>query len=181
MPHPIKQRDQLSLCWSVTYQQCCVSFQFFPSSVASDFHLINWTGAGFERYSKLAGTNVLTDFVELPSQLMEHWLGEPQVLKEFALHHETGEQVPDALIAKLKAAQTFNQVAGWPSFSASLLPLCTLGCVNESAWQGFDTIEYTACALVDMALHLTEDFNQFDLKSFEDQELARLGMPQVPE
>jgi len=103
-------------------------------------------------YSRLAGTNVLTDFVELPSQLMEHWLGEPQVLKEFALHHETGEQVPDALIAKLKAAQTFNQ--------------------------GFDTIEYTACALVDMALHLTEDFNQFDLKSFEDQELARLGMPQ---
>jgi len=103
-------------------------------------------------YSRLAGTNVLTDFVELPSQLMEHWLGEPQVLKEFAVHHETGQAVPDSLITKLKAAQTFNQ--------------------------GFDTIEYSACALVDMALHLTEDFTDFDLLKFEEQELARLGMPQ---
>jgi peptidyl-dipeptidase Dcp len=103
-------------------------------------------------YSRLAGTNVLTDFVELPSQLMEHWLKEPEVLKQFAKHHETAEVVPDELLAKLKAASEFNQ--------------------------GFATIEYTACALLDMAMHQTEDFDSFDLKQFEDAELARLGMPQ---
>lgn len=103
-------------------------------------------------YKRLAGTNVLTDFVELPSQLMEHWLKQPEVLKEFAKHYESGEVVPDALLDKLKAAQSFNQ--------------------------GFATIEYTACALVDMALHLLEEYaDDFDLANFEEKELARLGMP----
>lgn len=104
-------------------------------------------------YNRLAGTNVLTDFVELPSQLMEHWLKEKQVLQEFAVHHETADVVPDELLEKLKAAQSFNQ--------------------------GFNTIEYTACALIDMAMHQLgeEDFAGFDLKQFEDKELARLGMP----
>lgn len=104
-------------------------------------------------YGRLAGTSVLTDFVELPSQLMEHWLKQPQVLKEFAKHHETGETVPDDLLAKLKAANLFNQ--------------------------GFGTIEYTACALLDMAMHMVEDFDNFDMNKFEEKELARLGMPQV--
>jgi peptidyl-dipeptidase Dcp len=103
-------------------------------------------------YGTLAGTNVLTDFVELPSQLMEHWLKEPEVLREFAKHHETSEIVPDNLLDKLKAASEFNQ--------------------------GFATIEYTACALVDMAMHMTEDFEGFDLLEFEKRELERLGMPQ---
>lgn len=64
----------------------------------------------------------------------------------------TGQVVPDALISKLKAAQTFNQ--------------------------GFDTIEYAACALLDMGMHLTQDFKDFDLSVFEQKELDRLGMPQ---
>eukprot|EP00523_Entomoneis_sp_CCMP467_P005958 CAMPEP_0168733478 /NCGR_PEP_ID=MMETSP0724-20121128/8314_1 /TAXON_ID=265536 /ORGANISM="Amphiprora sp., Strain CCMP467" /LENGTH=683 /DNA_ID=CAMNT_0008780543 /DNA_START=129 /DNA_END=2180 /DNA_ORIENTATION=+ len=103
-------------------------------------------------FSRLASTNVLTDFVELPSQLMEHWFSEPEVLREFARHFETGESVPDELLDKLKAAEKFNQ--------------------------GFDTIEYTACALLDMAMHQIEDLSDFDLVEFEKKELDRLGMPQ---
>jgi len=103
-------------------------------------------------YARLAGTNVLTDFVELPSQLMEHWLKQPEVLKEFARHYESGAVVPDALLEKRKAASEFNV--------------------------GFDTVEYTVCALMDMALHQIEDFDSFDLAAFEKKELARLGMPQ---
>merc|ERR1712072_1559204 len=93
-------------------------------------------------YGRLAGTNVLTDFVELPSQLMEHWLEQPEVLREFARHHETGEVVPSDLLAKRKAASRFNQ--------------------------GFETIEYTACALVDMGMHLASDYDNFDLLAFEE-------------
>ncbi len=102
-------------------------------------------------YSRLASTNVLTDFVELPSQLMEHWLRQREVLKQFK-HYETGEVLPDALIEKLEKARTFNQ--------------------------GFATIEYTACALLDMAMHSIDDYSTFDLMAFEKAELARLGMPQ---
>jgi len=103
-------------------------------------------------YGRLAGTNVLTDFVELPSQLMEHWLKQPEVLREFATHYKSGEIVPDTLLAKQKAAEQFNE--------------------------GFATIEYTACALVDMAMHMHSDYANFDLLSFEEKELNRLGMPQ---
>jgi len=103
-------------------------------------------------YGRLAGTNVLTDFVELPSQLMEHWLEQPEVLKEYARHHETDEPVPDEMLAKLKAAKSFNQ--------------------------GFETIEYTSCALLDMALHQVEEYgDDFDISKFEKDELERLGMP----
>lgn len=104
-------------------------------------------------YSRLASTNVMTDFVELPSQLMEHWFEQPEVLKEYARHFETGEPVPDELLEKLKAAKSFNQ--------------------------GFETIEYTACALLDMALHQLEEYgDDFDMTDFETKELERLGMPQ---
>ncbi|MGI9409363.1 MAG: M3 family metallopeptidase, partial [Hyphomicrobiaceae bacterium] len=78
-------------------------------------------------YGSLAGTSVERDFVELPSQLFEHWLDTEDVLKRFARHHRTGEAMPAELIAKIKAAQTFNQ--------------------------GFATVEYLASALVDMAFH----------------------------
>ena len=60
-------------------------------------------------YSRLAGTNVLRDFVELPSQLMEHWVSEPEVLKKHARHYQTGEPIPDELLAKLMAARKFGQ------------------------------------------------------------------------
>ncbi|WP_421856131.1 M3 family metallopeptidase [Oricola sp.] len=78
-------------------------------------------------YPSVSGTSVSRDFVELPSQLYEHWLTVPEVLNTYAVHAETGEPMPQALIDKVLAAQTFNA--------------------------GFDTVEYTASALVDMAYH----------------------------
>ena len=101
-------------------------------------------------YPTLAGTNVATDFVEFPSQINEHWLSTPQVLKKFALHYKTGEPMPDALIAKIEKASTFNQ--------------------------GFGTVEYLSSALVDMQLHLAGGAD-IDTDTFERQTLADLGMP----
>ena len=102
-------------------------------------------------YPSIAGTAVSTDFVELPSQLYEHWLEEPEVLKHFALHHKTGQPIPDALLERLKAANTFNQ--------------------------GFATVEYVSSALADMELHALGDFTGFDLSRFEADMLKRIGMP----
>ncbi|HEX6706611.1 MAG TPA: M3 family metallopeptidase [Albitalea sp.] len=102
-------------------------------------------------YERLSGTNVLRDFVELPSQLFEHWLSEPQVLKRHARHHRTGEPIPDELIRRLKAARTFNQ--------------------------GYETVRYTASALVDMAVHSLEATQAPDITAFEAAELERIGMP----
>lgn len=103
-------------------------------------------------YERLSSTDVLTDFVELPSQLMEHWLEQPEVLKKYATHFETGSVVPDELLTKLKAANKFNQ--------------------------GFATIEYTICALLDMALHQMEDYpDDFSLAEFEKNYLEQIGMP----
>jgi peptidyl-dipeptidase Dcp len=102
-------------------------------------------------YPSIAGTAVSTDFVELPSQLYEHWLEEPDVLKRFARHHETGAPIPDALLGRLKAANTFNQ--------------------------GFATVEYVSSALVDMELHALASFEGFDLSRFEADMLKRIGMP----
>ena len=103
------------------------------------------------KFRTLAGTRVLTDFVELPSQLMEHWLKQPEVLQSFK-HYETQAPVPRDLLDKLMAARNFNQ--------------------------GFATIEYTACALIDMAMHMQDSYESFDLKQFEESELKRLKMPQ---
>ncbi|CAN5446930.1 M3 family metallopeptidase [soil metagenome] len=101
-------------------------------------------------YERLSGTNVLRDFVELPSQIFEHWLAEPEVLKRHARHHLTDEPIPDALIEKLQAAQRFNQ--------------------------GYETVRYTASALVDMAAH-AQTTPPADIVAFEREELARIGMP----
>ena len=102
-------------------------------------------------YERLSGTRVLRDFVELPSQLFEHWALEPEVLKKHALHIDTGAPIPDELIDRLRQARRFNQ--------------------------GFETVEYTACALLDMALHARTDSDGVDITQFEQNELARLGMP----
>ena len=102
-------------------------------------------------YERLSGTRVLRDFVELPSQLFEHWALEPEVLKKHALHVDTGAPIPDTLIEKLQRARRFNQ--------------------------GFQTVEYTACALLDMALHARASEDGVDITEFEREELARLGMP----
>jgi peptidyl-dipeptidase Dcp len=79
------------------------------------------------RYPTLAGTNVKRDFVEFPSQLNEHWLITPEVLGRFALHYQTGEPIPDELVAKIERARHFNQ--------------------------GFATVEYLASAIYDLEIH----------------------------
>jgi peptidyl-dipeptidase Dcp len=103
-------------------------------------------------YPLVSGTNVLRDFVELPSQLFEHWLEQPEVLREFARHAETGQSMPDNLIWRLVNARTFNQ--------------------------GFATVEYVASALVDLALHSQADSAGFDPAAFEKESLQRIGMPE---
>ncbi len=103
-------------------------------------------------YPMISGTSVLTDFVELPSQLYEHWLEQPEILREFARHYRTGAPMPDAMIGKLAAARTFNQ--------------------------SFATVEYVASALVDLDLHLLERADHLDVNAFERESLARIGMPE---
>jgi peptidyl-dipeptidase Dcp len=102
-------------------------------------------------YPMIACTRVATDFVELPSQLYEHWLEQPEVLRRFALHYQTGEPIPDDLLRRLLAARTFDQ--------------------------GFATVEYVASALVDLAFHQAPAPDMVDPAAFEADVLARIGMP----
>ena len=102
-------------------------------------------------YGSLAGTSVSRDFVELPSQLYEHWFLTREVMQEFCRHAQTGEPIPEALIETIRKAQTFNQ--------------------------GFATVEYTSSALVDLAFHSLESAEGLDPLAFEKAELARIGMP----
>jgi peptidyl-dipeptidase Dcp len=102
-------------------------------------------------YPSVSGTSVLRDFVELPSQLYEHWLEQPEVLREFAVHADTGQPMPEELVWKLVAARTFNQ--------------------------GYATIEYVASAMVDLALHSQPGTEGFDPTAFEKEHLQRIGMP----
>lgn len=102
-------------------------------------------------WPSVSGTSVSRDFVELPSQLFEHWLTVPDILNRYALHCETGEPMPKALLDKVLAAQTFNS--------------------------GFQTVEYTACALVDMAYHTAQQID--DPAAFEARTLEQLKMPRA--
>ena len=102
------------------------------------------------KYPSLAGTNVATDYVEFPSQLLEHWVETPEVLQKFALHYETDKPIPQELVDKIKKASKFNQ--------------------------GFATVEYLASALVDMKLHLAGS-EKIDADAFEKKTLAELGIP----
>lgn len=103
-------------------------------------------------FERLSGTQVLRDFVELPSQLFEHWLSEPEVLRRHARHWRTGEPIPDALVQRLQVARRFNQ--------------------------GYETVRYTASAIVDMAVHgRTEPEPPADLCAFESELLAAHGLP----
>ncbi|MEO9526934.1 MAG: M3 family metallopeptidase, partial [Roseibium sp.] len=104
-------------------------------------------------YPMISGTSVARDFVELPSQLYEHWLSQPEILSEFAVHYKTGAQMPADLLDKLLAAANFNQ--------------------------GFSTVEYTASALIDLELHLLEDPGSLDVADFEKKALSRIGMPEA--
>ena len=102
-------------------------------------------------FERLSGTNVLQDYVELPSQLFEHWALESVVLDKHAQHYKTGAPIPAVLRERIEAARLFNK--------------------------GFETVQYTASALVDMAAHALTNYDEFDVVAFEKAELARLGMP----
>ncbi len=101
-------------------------------------------------YPSVSGTNVVRDYVEFPSQLLEHWLSTKEVLSRFALHYKTGKPIPQELVDRIHNASTFNK--------------------------GFTTVEYLASALVDMKLHLA-DATDIDPDTFEKQTLEGLGMP----
>ncbi|HEY8581163.1 MAG TPA: M3 family metallopeptidase, partial [Beijerinckiaceae bacterium] len=102
-------------------------------------------------YSRIAGTRVSSDFVELPSQLYEHWLTQPQVLRAFARHVKTGEGMPEELLQRILAMRTFNQ--------------------------GFATVEYCSSALVDMDFHALPHPAKVDARAFTKARLEAIAMP----
>ena len=104
-------------------------------------------------YKGTSGTNVVRDFVELPSQINEHWATEPEVLKMYAKHYQTGEVIPDEIIEKILNQKTFNQ--------------------------GFMTTELLAAAILDMNLHTVTDVKNMDMLSFEKDAMDKLGL--IPE
>lgn len=105
------------------------------------------------RYISLSGTNVVRDFVELPSQIMENWCFEPQVMKTYARHYETGALIPDDLIEKIQNAATFNQ--------------------------GFVMTELLSAAILDMDFHMLTNADNLDVNAFERASMERMGM--IPE
>lgn len=105
------------------------------------------------QYKGTSGTNVTRDFVELPSQIMEHWAVAPEVLKMYAKHYQTGETIPDELIEKIQNQSSFNQ--------------------------GFMTTELLAAAILDMKLHTLTDAGNLDVVAFEKQVMDQLGL--IPE
>lgn len=104
-------------------------------------------------YTSLSGTNVATDFVELPSQIMENWAAEPAVMKSYAKHYKTGEPMPDELIEKIRSARHFNQ--------------------------GFATTEYLAACFLDMDWHVLTEPGLLDADDFENRSLSKIGL--IPE
>lgn len=143
-----------------------VSLNFnFPVPAAGEPALINWDevttvfhefGHGLHgllskcTYAMLSGTSVPRDFVELPSQIMENWASEPEVLKTYAKHYKTGEVIPESLIQKMKAAEKFNQ--------------------------GFATTEYLAASILDMDYHTVAPGTAVKAQSFEKQSMDRIGL-----
>jgi len=104
-------------------------------------------------YEGLAGTSVARDFVELPSQVMEHWAAEPEVLKVYAKHYKTGEVIPQVLVDKIVKSGKFNQ--------------------------GFATVEYLAAAILDMDYHTITKGGDIDVEQFEKTSMDKLGL--IPE
>jgi Zn-dependent oligopeptidases len=101
-------------------------------------------------YQGLSGTSVSRDFVELPSQIMEHWAFQPEVLKMYAKHYQTGETIPDELIGKIEAAGKFNM--------------------------GFTTTEFVAAALLDMDYHTQTEQRAYDVNAFEKASMDKIGL-----
>lgn len=105
-------------------------------------------------YPSLSGTNVARDFVELPSQIMENWCWEPEVMKTYAFHYKTGEVMPQELMDKIQKAGTFNQ--------------------------GFVNTELLAASLLDMDYHVKKDTSDIDVMAFEKASMDKIGMiPQI--
>jgi peptidyl-dipeptidase Dcp len=104
-------------------------------------------------YLTTSGTEVAQDFVELPSQIMENWAADPQVLVTYAKHYQTGERIPDDLLAKMEASGKFNQ--------------------------GFVTVEYLAASFLDMDYHTLTDASQLDVDKFETASMDKIGL--IPE
>ena len=102
-------------------------------------------------YESLAGTSVPRDFVELPSQIMENWAAEPEVMRMYAKHYKTGQVIPDALIEKMQKAGTFDQ--------------------------GFATTEYLAASILDMQYHTQKDAITVNAETFEKEAMAKINLP----
>ena len=102
------------------------------------------------QYLEVSGSSVATDFVELPSQIMENWAAHPDVLRTYAKHYQTGEVIPDELLGKLDASSKFNQ--------------------------GFATVEYTAASILDMDYHTLTDASGVNPNAFEDASMNRIGL-----
>lgn len=102
------------------------------------------------KYHTLSGTSVARDFVELPSQIMENWAGEPEVMKMYAKHYETGEVIPQELIDKITNSGLFNK--------------------------GFTVLEYTSAALLDMYWHTMTEAVEKDATQFENEIMTKIGM-----
>ncbi len=103
-------------------------------------------------FPSLSGTSVFTDFVELPSQLYEHWQERPEVLQKFARHYQTGEPLPEELLKRFLAARKFGQ--------------------------SFATVEFVSSALVDLEFHTQPASASRDVRAFEKAELQKIGMPE---
>ena len=101
-------------------------------------------------YQTISGTSVKRDFVELPSQIMENWALEPELLKLYAFHYKTGELIPADLVEKIQLSGQFNQ--------------------------GFVTTEYLAASLLDMNYHTAENANDIDIEVFENESMEKLGL-----
>ncbi len=114
------------------------------------FHEFGHALHGMFKKSHYLGVGVATDFVELPSQVMENWAAHPEVLKTYAKHYQTGETIPDELLEKMDAAGKFNQ--------------------------GFVTVEYVAASILDMDYHTLQDVSGLEPNAFEDASMERIGL-----
>jgi peptidyl-dipeptidase Dcp len=105
-------------------------------------------------YRSLSGTDVAWDFVELPSQIMENWASEPEVLRMYARHYETGEPIPEDLVTKIRESAKFNK--------------------------GFESVEYLAASFLDMEWHSLADVQKLYVPTFEKQVMDRINLiPQI--
>ncbi len=127
-----------------------------PDEVETFFHEFGHALHGLFRDVPYRGiSGVPRDFVELPSQIMEHWVFEPELLKEYARHYQTDEVIPAELVEKIEKSSTFGQ--------------------------GFKTGEYIAASLLDMDYHTLSVIDTFDVLVFEDESMKKIGLiPQIP-